>query len=249
VKKRFVVLMPLLVSVFLTSCGQPAPEATNRPLTDGEATRLAQVRNRNYLSGGAEFEATSAFLGIADPETITLRGVIDWSKHAGRATVKSSLGTDIAEVYWEEKFLLERRLKFDTIMPALGGPSTPWFGRLPEPSTRQLDRLLGIIMSLAAEQPENALLIQQTPGTSFMRSDLIRDQAVDVLRFGQRTLYWLRTGTDELLRFEANAEAGLAPVLVDILESGPFAAPPPRATDIVSPQKFPEIYAQIRDGS
>lgn len=248
-KKRFVVLVPLFVSVFLTSCGQPAREATNRPLTDGEATRLAQVRNRNYLSGGAQFEATSAFLGIADPETITLRGVIDWSKHAGRATVKSSLGTDIAEVYWEEKFLLERRLKFDTIMPALGGPSTPWFGRLPEPSTRQLDRLLGIIMSLAAEQPENALLIQQTPGTSFMRSDLIRDQTVDVLRFGQRTLYWLKTGTDELLRFESNAEAGLAPVLVDILESGPFQTPPPRATDIVSPKKFPEIYAQIRDGS
>jgi hypothetical protein len=162
--------------------------------------------------------------------------------------VKSSLGTDIAEVYWEEKFLLERRLKFDTIMPALGGPSAPWFGRLPEPSTRQLDRLLGIIMSLAAEQPENALLIQQTPGTSFMRSDLIRDQPVDVLRFGQRTLYWLRTDTDELLRFESDAEAGLAPVLVDIVEAGPFTAPRPRVADIVSPQKFPEIYAQIRDG-
>jgi hypothetical protein len=245
---RFVVLMPVLVTA-LISCGQPTPEITNRSLTDSEATRLAQVRNRNYLSGGAQFEATSSFLGIANPETITLKGVIDWSKHAGRATVKSSVGSDTVEVYWEEKFLLERRLSYDAILPALGGPSAPWFGRLPEPSTRQLDRLLGIIMSLAAEQPENALLIQQTPGTLFLRSDLIRGETAEVLRFGERTKYWLRTATDEMLRLESDAEAGLAPVLVDVLESGPFKAAPPKEADIVSPKDFPEIYAQIRASS
>jgi hypothetical protein len=154
----------------------------------------------------------------------------------------------VVEVYWEETFLLERRLGFDTITPALGGPSEPWFVRLPEPSTRQLDRLLGIIMSLASEQPENALLIQQEPGTSFLRSDLIRGNSADVLRFGERNTYWLRTATDEMLRFESNAEAGLAPVLVDILESGPFTAEAPKESDVLSPQEFPEIYAQIQGG-
>ena len=247
-KLRVVVLLSILTTFSMVACGQSAPTDTTRSLTDAEATRLAQTRNRNFLSGGAKFEATSAFLGIADPETITLTGVIDWSKHAGRATVTSSLGTDVVEVYWEETFLLERRLGFDTITPALGGPSEPWFVRLPEPSTRQLDRLLGIIMSLASEQPENALLIQQEPGTSFLRSDLIRGNSADVLRFGERNTYWLRTATDEMLRFESNAEAGLAPVLVDILESGPFTAEAPKESDVVSPQEFPEIYAQIQGG-
>ena len=248
-RKRFLVLLPLLAAVSLMSCGESAPANTNRPLTDNEATRLAQTRNRNYLSGGARFEATSAFLGIANPETITLTGVIDWAKHAGRATVKSSVGTDVVEVYFEEKFLLERRLGFDTISPALGGPSAPWFVRLPEPSTRQLDRLLGIIMSLATEQPENALLLQQTPGTSYLRNDLIFGKTADVLRFGERSIYWLKTDTDELLRFESDAETGNAPVLVDILESGSFTAEAPKKSDVVSPQQFPEIYAQIQGGS
>ena len=245
-KLRVVVLLSILTTFSMVACGQSEPTETTRSLTDAETTRLAQTRNRNYLSGGAKFEATSAFLGIADPETITLTGVIDWVKHAGRATVNSSLGTDVVEVYWEETFLLERRLGFDTISPALGGPSEPWFVRLPEPSTRQLDRLLGIIMSLASEQPENALLIQQEPGTSFLRSDLIRGNSADVLRFGERNTYWLRTATDEMLRFESNAEAGLAPVLVDILESGPFTAEAPKESDVLSPQEFPEIYAQIQ---
>ena len=132
-KLRVVVLISILTAFSLASCGQSAPTDTTRSLTDAEATRLAQTRNRNFLSGGAKFEATSAFLGIADPETITLTGVIDWSKHAGRATVTSSLGTDVVEVYWEETFLLERRLGFDTITPALGGPSEPWLYGCPNP--------------------------------------------------------------------------------------------------------------------
>jgi len=154
----------------------------------------------------------------------------------------------ITEVYWEETFILERRPAMDAIVSGLGGPSAPWIARRPDPATRQLDRLIGLIVGLASEQPDNALLVQQKEGSEFMRNDTLRDTSVEVLRYGNRNIYWLDAANGSMLRFEGNSAAGNAPVVIDILERKAVDAPRPVESDVVPVDQVAEAYAAITGG-
>ena len=238
--RRLLVVLALLLTVAV-GCGSATPVEEVRPLTNDEAARLAQTVYENYLAGGARFEANAAFVGGPAAETVTVVGIVDWENHRGRATVRSDRYPAITEVYWEETFLLERRPGVDQIVRSLGGPDTPWFARGPEPGVGLIDRVIAVVMGLAAEQPENSLLIQQKPGSSFVRADRLRGSSADVLRFGERNLYWLAAGSTRLLRFEANAASGTAPTVVDLLELGPVDVPIPAQAQVVPADAFPEL--------
>lgn len=238
---RSLALFGCLVLV-LIACGEDAPKGP-QPLSRVQSERLAQAAFLNMQSGGAQFEVNSAFLGIGGNVELRLVGEVDWTKHVGRAFVRGG-GPDegLTEVYWEESFVLERRPTMDQLVAARGGPTTPWIMRQPQPSVRQLDRMLAIIVGLAAEQPDNAILLQQDEANVFVSPDILRGSPVEVLRFGKRNLYWLDSNDGTMLRFEGNSAAGNAPTLVDFLTRGAVEISGPPATDIVGRESIAEIY-------
>ena len=203
----------------------------------------------NYLAKGAEFEANSAFLGPGGSQSLTMVGQIDWERHAGRAVVRGDgREAGISEVYWEETFILERRPAMDAIISGLGGPTTPWIARPPNPTNNQLDRLVGLLVGLASEQPDNALLVQQKEGSEFMRNDTLRDTAVEVLRYGNRNIYWLDVADGSMVRFEGNSAGGNAPVVIDVLARKAVTLTRPAETDIVPVERIAEAYAAVAGG-
>lgn len=238
---RFVIVAASVIA--LVSCGGDNGAKDPRPLSQLQAERMAQAGYLNLRFGGARFEANSAFLGPGESETLVLVGEIDWKNHVGRAVVRGDgMDASLAEVVWGETFVLERRPAMDALIAGRGGPSQPWISRRPEPSTRQLDRLLAIVLGLAMEQPDNAILIQQSDGSAFVRADEIRGTAVEVLRYGTRNLYWLDSSDGRMLRFEGNSAAGNAPTIVDFLSHEEVTIPRPADADVVTVDSIAEIY-------
>lgn len=237
------------VGACLASCGGGDEPTGPQPLTRQQAERLSQAGYTNYLAKGAEFEANSAFLGPGGSQSLTMVGQIEWERHAGRAVVRGEgREAGISEVYWEETFILERRPAMDAIVSGLGGPATPWIARQPDPTNNQLDRLVGLLVGLASEQPDNALLVQQKEGSEFMRNDTLRDTAVEVLRYGNRNIYWLDVADGSMVRFEGNSAGGNAPVVIDVLARKAVTLTRPAETDIVPVERIAEAYAAVTGG-
>lgn len=237
------------VAAFVAACGGSDEATGPQPLTRQQAERLSQAGYTNYLAKGAEFEANSAFLGPGGSQSLTMVGQIDWERHAGRAVVRGEgREAGISEVYWEETFILERRPAMDAIISGLGGPMTPWIARPPDPSKIQLDRLVGLLVGLASEQPDNALLVQQKEGSEFMRNDTLRDTAVEVLRYGNRNIYWLDSADGSMVRFEGNSAGGNAPVVIDVLARKAVTLTRPTEADIVPVERIAEAYAAVTGG-
>lgn len=234
------------VAAFVAACGGSDEATGPQPLTRQQAERLSQAGYTNYLAKGAEFEANSAFLGPGGSQSLTMVGQIDWERHAGRAVVRGEgREAGISEVYWEETFILERRPAMDAIISGLGGPTTPWIARRPDPTNNQLDRLVGLLVGLASEQPDNALLVQQKEGSEFMRNDTLRDTAVEVLRYGNRNIYWLDSADGSMVRFEGNSAGGNAPVVIDVLARKAVTLTRPAEADIVPVERIAEAYAAV----
>lgn len=245
-----------VVLVVLAACGGGQSDATSTtvpgpaPLTDDQAARLAQSGFANLQSGGAVFEAYSAFLVGEPRETVSMYGEVDWAGHTGRVIVRSEGGRDasVAEVYWTKDTVFERRPAMDVLVEARGGPAQAWIARPAEPSTRQLDRLIGLVAVLASEQPDNALLIQQTEGSSYLRDDVLRDTPVEVLRYGTRNMHWLSQTDGLLMRFEGNSAGGTAPTIIDILERRAVEVPAPPEADVVLAASLGELYEAFAGG-
>lgn len=240
----------------LAACGGADSDATSTtvpgpaPLTDDQAARLAQSGFANLQSGGAMFEAYSAFLVGEPRETVSMYGEVDWAGHTGRAIVRSEGGRDasVTEVYWTKDTVFERRPAMDALVEARGGPAQAWIARPAEPATRQLDRLIGLVAVLASEQADNALLIQQTEGSAFLRDDVLRDTPVEVLRYGTRNMHWLSQTDGLLMRFEGNSAGGTAPTIIDILERRVVELEPPPDADVVLAASLGELYDAFAGG-
>jgi hypothetical protein len=239
----------IAASTVAVGCGgaeEIAAPSTPVPLSDDQAARLAQAGFMNFQAGGAQFEANSAFLVGQPPETLRLVGEVDWVQRSGRAVV-SGTGPDasLTEVYWQSDVVMERRPAVDAIIAGRGGPSQAWIARPPEPGTRQLDRLIAIITALSLTQPDNALLLQQTEGSAFIRSDTLRGEPVEVLRYGIRNLHWLAVSDGRLMRFEGNAASGTAPTIVDLLSREPVRVQSPPRESVVRVDEVSEMYAAL----
>jgi hypothetical protein len=239
----------LAVSVSLVACGgSEKPKSTERLLTLDEATLLASVQFDNYEDRGAAFQVATAFLATND--TLTLQGVVDWERHVGYAVAVAKGAEDgITEVYWTDNVVLERRPAADPILTGMGYEGVRYFARKPEPDKRLLDRALAIVLSLASSQRENPQLILQKVGSAFLRTDTLRDTAATVLRFGERNLYWLDSGTNRMLRFEGNAAGGGAPTVVDIFARGAQPITFPAESTAIAVESMQELYDALRAGA
>ena len=242
-----VVTIALVVcsAVALSSCGSDdAKPAEPQPLTLDQATRMAEVQFDNYEVGGARFEVATTFTATND--TLYLSGAVDWKNHEGRAQVRATgAESGVTEIWWSENVMLERRPSLDTLLAGLGYENVRYLARPPEPSTRQIDRAVAIVMALASEERQNPVLIQQEEGSSYLRDDTLREASVEVLRYGQRNQYWLNLADATLMRFDGNSVNGSAPIVVDLLERGEQKIERPAETEVLPVDAIPEIYESI----
>lgn len=201
----------------LSACGNDESQTKERPLTQQEASALAQASFINYDKGGALFDVTT----VTEPNgpQLQLRGMIDWKTHTGSANVISNVPQPtLTSVWWQKDAVMERRPAFDAMISSAIKITAPVLVRRPETSRRRLDQVLAVVTGLASEQAENAQLVLQTDGSAYLRQDTLRGRAVDVMRYGQRSVFWIDTETGHMMRFEGTNKLGNQPILVDIVK-------------------------------
>lgn len=232
--------------VLLAACTNTAAPQTEREMTAEEAALLAEVQFRNYETGGADFSVSAAFLGTG--ESLSMTGSVDWRNHVGRASV-SATGKEagVVEVVWSSGIVLERRPALTRTLATMGKTNIEFFARRPDKTNRLLDRVIAVLVGLAAPERENALLVQQADGSAFMRSDELRGREVSVLRYGRNLRYWIDPAKTELVRFEGDSDSGTAPVVVDVLAVGQRTIEAPASDSVIDASTIRELYEASLD--
>lgn len=238
----------LAISLLASACGGSGTTgSTERPLTSEEAAALADALYLNWQDQGATFTANAAWTSVG--RTIVMQGEVDWTKGQGHAFVRST-GADVGltEVWWSNQIVIERWPALEPVFAGLGATGAKFISRAPDPDKRLVDHVIAIISGLASQQRENPLLIQQKPGSEFMRDDELRGTAVQVLRYGERNLYWLAIDGGRMQRFDGNTSSGVAPSVVDILTSGPQTITPPPVDAILPSSAIASVYTSLTSG-
>lgn len=228
----------LAACLALAACGGGDKPGT-RPLTQEEASRLAETMFLNHREGRATFEVAT----LTEPggSRLRLAGTVDWSARSGAARVVVDGGTGTLEaVAWGSDTVAERRPVHDGLLAGLGLPQGAWISR-PVDQRRRIDQVIAVVTGLAASRPENAVLIQQQAGSVFLRSDTLRGTEVEVVRYGERSIYWIDPLNGRMLRFEGNNTAGTLPIIVDFRQEGAGLVTPPSAEDVVSVGANPDL--------
>ena len=249
-RPRGVVLAGVVVTValMLGACGgSKATKSSERPLTSEEASTLADALYLNWQDQGATFTANAAWTSIG--RTIAMQGEVDWRTGTGHALVRAmGADTGLSEVWWNGTVVVERWPAIGTILGGLGYTNAKYLSRAPDPEKRLVDHVIAVVSGLAAPQRENPLLIQQTPGSAFVRHDDLRGSSIDVLRYGERSLYWIAVDTSRMLRFDGNASSGTAPTVVDLLTTGPQTITPPPRDTIIPTSSIASVYRGLTGG-
>lgn len=233
--------------MLMSACGgdssasdDPRVPVVGTPLTMEQAQTLAEVLHDNYDGEGATFSVSAR---LADGSALRLDGEVDFVDHVGQAQVQANgVEAPVTEVVWTESAVLERRPTLDAQLAAAGFAAARFVARPPDPTGRDLDAMLGVITGLASTRDDNALLVGQQEGSAWLRTDVVRDVPVDVMRYGERSIYWLDSVTGALLRFEGNSAAGDRPFVVDLLAAGPRDIAGPAAVAVVDIDDVREIY-------
>lgn len=226
----------------LAACGGDQPEDTieldddEREITDDEAARLAETLVNNRELGGADFQVTAR---LPNGDTATLEGEVDWADLSGRATVTTSAGpAAVAEVVWTETDVYER-IPDLTDLAAQMGDDIEWVSRRPDPDGRDIDAMIEVLLGLSAQDVDNAVLIQQEPGTAHLRTDEVAAQgvSVDVFRYGTGTILWIEQDGTTMWRFESLSND--RPLVADLFDHGERTIEVP---DAVPAESVADLY-------
>jgi hypothetical protein len=225
----------------LSACGGSGT-AGQRPMTQEELSRLAETMYLNHREGKSTFVVVT--LDGTGGRRLGLAGTVDWSARSGTARMDADGGGGLVAVAWGVDLVAERRPVHDGLLAGLGYPQGAWISR-PVDQRRRVDQVIAVVMGLAATRPENAVLIQQKQGSAFLRSDTLRGQKVEVVRYGERSIYWIDPLTGRMLRFEGNNPAGTMPIIVDFGQELTDPVRPPYAAEVVSAGAHPELAALL----
>jgi hypothetical protein len=227
-----------------SACGTSSQKTTAHPLTSEQAAALADALYLNYQDKGASFTANAAWTSLG--RTVSMSGEVDWTTTTGHAVVRATgSDTELSEVWWNAGTIIEYWPMLANVAPSLGFTDAKFVSRPPDTERRLIDHVISVVNGLAAPERENALLIQQTSGSEFVRTDQIQNQTVDVLRYGERNMYWISVESNRMIRFDGNAEAGLAPVVVDLIKVGAQTITPPPVRYVISSDKIRLLYSSI----
>lgn len=250
---RIIVTFSVIV---LSGCqGGSAPAATTvgsavsgRPLTIDQAEALSSVLLKNYEAGGAKFRATIPYSRTA---TFVLTGEVNYERHlaGARLTVESSSTQTVrpTELFWNDTDVVEELDGLPLEMATRGRTDVKFLSR-PMTTTSPQDIVLKLVLGTASQQRDNPQLVQQG-GARFLRAEMIGADAVDVYRFGERTVYWVRKADGLLARVEAKITSIEGTTVVDFLEHVRVDLTGPRRTEVVASTELPaEVLARLTSG-
>ncbi|MFC0629185.1 hypothetical protein [Kribbella deserti] len=219
------ILACLLVCLGLAGCGraaEPEPAPASRPVSVAEAERLAVVRFNNYDRRWAAFRMTVP----GDPR-FELDGRVDWGGHLGYARISSpTAGTGL--IKWSLGSLAIRT----GAVAGLPGraPADGWRVRPLQASRSSLDVALALVLNLAADRPENPLLLRQN-GARWVGTTTTGGQSLDIFtgpaEGGRESkLKYYVDATGRLHRFDAALVGSIEPVTVQLTDTTAMAIPP-----------------------
>ena len=243
VVKRISTLM--VMCLLAVGCGGPGNESGPRPLTIDEATRLSAVTYNNHLQGTARFELFTV-ADVGGPQ-VTMRGLVDWASGSGQAAVTVAAETStLVGVAWSSEYIAEWRPNLDQVLRERG-VRTPAYVFRPAQPGRRLDDIIRIVAALASRSPDNQLLIRQTEGSSFLRDDDLRGETAEVLRYGERSIYWISKASGALLRFEGNAKSNRLPIVIDLYPTSGESVVLPASENSIDLRRIPDLQYLLND--
>ena len=206
-------------SALLAACSSGG----ERPVTSEEAQRLALARLSVYDERFVDLDARVP----VDGQTLHLQGVADLQDHAAYALVTTQDEPPRhALLQWtlQDKAVRETTA---TTLPA-APPADGWQTAALVP-TDQLDSALALVLNLAADRPDNPLLLQQG-GARWLGSDEVDGTPVDVFlgpgadATTDERLRWFVDEDGTLLRVDADTGAE-DHLVVDLRPSRASAVP------------------------
>lgn len=192
--------------------------ASGTPTSD-DLDQLSLFLLRDYQAGGAQVEVRFASAG----RTVTMTGVVDWADHAGDLEVvdagedgAAGGGTDRYEVRFTADHVYES-LPAEEVdrLAAAGRPGVTWSVRAPAPADDPLDRVLALLVSFAAEQPDNPALLA-SKGFTVEDRQPVGERAATTFRSSTDALYAVDDEQGVLLRFQGVVAGIDEPVTVDL---------------------------------
>lgn len=235
----------MVVCLLAVGCGESDNESGPRPLTVDEASRLAAVTYQNHLQGTARFELFTV-ADVGGPQ-VTMRGLVDWTSGSGQAEVTvASEGSTLAGVAWSGEYVAEWRPNLDQVLRERG-VRTPAYVIRAAKQGRRLDDIIRIVAALASKSPDNQLLIRQTDGSSYLRDDELRGDATEVLRYGERSIFWISKASGALLRFEGNAENNQLPIVINLYPTGGESVILPDPENFIDLRRIPDLQYLLND--
>jgi len=214
--------------------------AAGGALSSDDLDRLSLFLLRDHQVGGARVEVRFESSG----RTVTMTGVVDWAGHAGDLDVVDAAADPAAGTNADDTDRYEVRFTADHVyeslddaevdrLAAAGRPGVRWAVRAPSPSDDPLDRILALLISFAAEQPDNPALLAGKGYTLASRED-DAGSAVTTYRSATDALYGVDDELGVLVRFQGVVAGIDEPVTVDLSDHGAHAVDVPEAATTVA---------------
>jgi hypothetical protein len=89
------------------------------------------------------------------------------------------------------------------------------------------------------------VLLQPHAGTGWLRSDTLRDTAVDVFAYSTQVRHWVSVDGGRLLRVEADIGGFSQATVVDLLSPGKQTVRGPKKIDVVPIDQVTDVYERL----
>lgn len=228
--------------------GQPGSASTtaraSEPLTDAQASMLADVLVTNHTLGGSAVVATVPYGTV----TFQMAGEIDWVNHVGRLTIRTEpakKGTPVRgpfDVAFDQKVTFEQVAGLADALASQGRPPASWVATALDPGTSPLHVVLQLILGLSSTQRDNPVLLRQD--VTYAGEVTVRGAPADRFDMGRST-YAVDRKTGHLVQVTAALETTHSTATIDLSDPGPRVIPLPSADDIVAMADVSDLYRAL----
>lgn len=244
-RRVLVILLSLLAVIGLSSCVQESTERQiGDPITEGEATTLAGLLNRNYEAGGAAFRVVSPF---AENTTFTYTGQLDFTTSTGTGTAVTDYG-GLQPAESRSLYFTTDEVTFGEVpgltdaMVAAGVPGVNFMRRQILPGQDLIDTIVALLPRLSASKPDNAAAYLERDYT-FQGQTTIDGQLAALFSFGPAQV---AVGVDEKLMLQyVTTLPNETQVTITLSDHGEQDVQPPPADQTVSAVDYPQVAADV----
>ena len=226
------------------SSASPSTSRRATPITDAQASMLADVLVTNHGLGGSAVVATVPYGTV----TFQMAGEIDWANHVGRLTIRTEpkqKGTAVRgpfDVAFDQKVTFEQVAGLADALVAQGRPPANWVATALDPGSSPLHVVLQLILGLSSTQRDNPVLLRQD--VTYGGALVVRGSKTDRFEMGRST-YAVDRASGRLVQVTASLETTHSTATIDLSDPGPRTIPLPAADDIVALSDVRDIYAKL----